>query len=217
MSPEFEALRKNKSAFTAVVAAALGFALFCLVGAAILMGWIGPGVHNASTPPPRPAATTQADEMGLSPGETVVAPAEVPAPPAKVATPPPAITTAPATAAPASAATPSAPKAAEPKRPRRPHYAAPRRAPGEPAAPRPRSQSPAVAQEAPHPTDTDDRWPQPACGSCGAVESVRVFPDLWEVRVRFDDGAHRTIRYSRPQHWHVGDRIRYEGGHLVPE
>ena len=209
MSPEFEALRKNTSAFASVVAAAVGFSLFCLVGAAILMGWIGPGIRNPDAPRPKAPAPTQAAEMGLSPGETVVSAAEMPAPPAKPEAPPPAITTAPAATTPA--------KAPEPKRPRKPHYAASRGVPGESASPRPRSQSPAVAQLTPHPTDTGDRWPQPACGNCGVVHSVRVFPDLWEVRVRFDDGGHRTIRYSRPQHWHVGDRIRYEGGRLVPE
>ena len=211
MSPEFEALRKNKSAFMAVVAAALGFTLFCLVGAAVLMGWIGPGMRHADAPPRQAAARLPPNEMGLSPGETVVSPAEAPAPPVKVEPPAP-----PAPPA-ASPVAPTVTKSAEPKRPRRPHYAAPRTMPGEIASQRPRSQSPAVSQATPHPTDADDKWPQPACGSCGVVHSIRVFPDLWEVRVRFDDGGHRTIRYSRPQHWHVGDRIRYEGGRLVPE
>ena len=201
MSPEFEALRQDKRAFASAIAAAVGFALFCLVGGAVLMGWIGPGVRPAKVLPPQAAARTQANEMGLSPGETVVSAAEVPVPPPAKAEPP-------------------APKAAVPKRPHKRHHAEPRAAPAESAGKdftRAHSQSPAVAQASPHPTDTDDKWPQPACGNCGAVQSIRVFPDLWEVRVRFDDGGHRTIRYSRPQHWRVGDRIRYEDGHLVPE
>lgn len=215
MSPEFEALRQDKSVFASAIAAAVGFALFCLVGAAVLMGWIGPGVRPAKVLPPQAVARVQGNEMGLSPGETVVSPAEVPVPPAK-ALPAPA----PATPAPSSPAKPPATKAAEPKRPHKRHHAEPRAAPPDSAGKdftRARSQSPAVAQASPHPTDTDDKWPQPACGNCGAVQSIRVFPDLWEVRVRFDDGGHRTIRYSRPQHWRVGDRIRYEGGRLVPE
>ena len=214
MSPEFEALRQNKSAFAAAIAAAVGFSLFCLVGAAVLMGWIGPGVRPANILPPPPAPRAQANEMGLSPGETVVSAADAPVPPVKAEAPQtPAVPVAPA---PPSSAWPPAPKAAEPRRAPKRHRAAPADSAGKDST-RTRSQSPAVAQSSPHPTDPDDKWPQPACGSCGVVDSIRVFPNLWEVRVRFDDGGHRTLRYSRPQHWRVGDRIRYEGGRLVPE
>src|SRR5690242_11366553 len=124
MSPEFEALRQNKSAFASAIAAAVGFALFCLVGAAVLMGWIGPGVRPAKVLPPPAAARMQANEMGLSPGETVVSAAELPVPPAK-ALPAPAPAT-PAAAAPSSPAKPPATKAAEPKRPHKRHHAEPR-------------------------------------------------------------------------------------------
>lgn len=173
MSPELEALRQNRSAFASAIAAAVGFALFCLVGAAVLMGWIGPGVRPANVLPPQAAARAQANELGLSPGETVVSAAEVPAPPVKAEAP-----AARAAPAPSSTVKPSVAKGAEPRRPHKRHHAEPR---------------------------------------VGVVHSIRVFPDLWEVRVRFDDGGHRTIRYPRPQHWRVGDRIRYEDGRLVPE
>ena len=222
MSPEFEALRQDKSAFASAIAAAIGFSLFCLVGAAVLMGWIGPGVRPANVlpPPPSAAARAQANEMGLSPGETVVSAAEAPVPPAKAEASPAPTPATPAAPAPSSSPKPPAAKAAEPRRPYRRHHAAARAAPADSAgkeSTRARTQSPAVAQASPHPTDADDKWPQPACGNCGVVQSIRVFPDLWEIRVRFDDGGHRTLRYSRPQHWHAGDRIRYEGGRLVPE
>jgi len=76
MSPEMEALRSHKGVVASVIAAAIGFTLFCLVGIAVLLGWIGPGVRPITAPPP--AARAPAHDMGLSTGETVVAAAEAP-------------------------------------------------------------------------------------------------------------------------------------------
>ena len=214
MSPEMEALRSHKGVVASVIAAAIGFTIFCLVGVAVLLGWIGPGVRpmvgaprSAAAPAPAPASVP-----GLSPGETVVAAGPVAAQPPAEAKPAPA-------AAPAPAATRK--PVAEPKRPRKPTYGAAPRAPDPvrregAAAGRSESASPSLAA-APHPSDANDPWPQPVCGACGVVHSITTFPDLWEVRVRFDDGGRRTIRYHRPPRWRVGDRIRYEDGRLQQE
>jgi hypothetical protein len=223
-----EALKADKGVVASVIAAAIGFTLFCLVGVAVLLGWIGPGVRPGSAP---------VNDLGLSPGETLVTAETRPAAKAAAPLPAPAPAPAPAAAAPVAVPTPvpTPPPAHENRRPRKSHHAsAPRAVPEAgarrepdrrepverrkpippPAASEP--QSPTIAA-ATHPTDPTDHWPQPNCGNCGVVHSITTYPDLWEVRVRFDDGGRRTIRYHRSPRWRVGDRIRYEGGRLERE
>ena len=217
MSPEMEALKADKGVVASVIAAAIGFTLFCLVGVAVLLGWIGPGVRPIHAP---------ANDLGLAPGETLVTDAS----PQPKATPPslPLPAPAPAVASPAPkpapVATPAAPSrpAPESRRERKVRKEAARapepverkrEIPSPPAA----QPQPASIASAPHPSDPMDHWPQPNCGNCGVVHSITTFPDLWEVRVRFDDGGKRTIRYHKLPRWRVGDRIRYEGGRLERE
>ena len=234
MSPEMEALKGNKGVVASVIAAAIGFTVFCLVGVAVLLGWIGPGVRPMRAP---------VNDLGLSPGETLVtadarpaanaaAPTPTPTPAPTPATAPIAAPAPPAVTKPPPVAAPAAPSrpAHEPKRSRKAERAttaratadfAERREPQErrKEAPPPaiESPSPSIAAAAPHPSDPTDHWPQPNCGNCGVVHSITTFPDLWEVRIRFDDGGRRTIRYHKPPRWRVGDRIRYDGGRLERE
>jgi hypothetical protein len=60
--------------------------------------------------------------------------------------------------------------------------------------------------------------PSPAvayCTQCGEVVVLTVWPDMAEVRIRFDDGSTRTLRTPVPSPWHVGDRVRLDQGRLV--
>lgn len=38
----------------------------------------------------------------------------------------------------------------------------------------------------------------------------------WEVRVRFDDGTSQMIRFDQEPPWRVGDKVRVDGGRIVP-
>ncbi|MGE5096759.1 MAG: hypothetical protein ACM3SO_16605, partial [Betaproteobacteria bacterium] len=68
----------------------------------------------------------------------------------------------------------------------------------------------------PHPTSPLDTWPNPGrCANCGRVESTTTWPDMAEVRIRFEDGSTRTLRSAAPSPWHVGDRVRVEHGRIL--
>jgi hypothetical protein len=159
MSPEMEQLRSQPAVTASVVAAALGFTLFCGIAIAVVLGWIGPGhpplpvnrpvaqVPKAPSPPPAPAPlATGSGDLGLEAGESVVeAPARTAAVPQsagerqQVAPAPPRFSQAPG---------------AEPRRSARHYrYRERERERG------PRPQTPAYAR-VPHPTDPDDDWPR---------------------------------------------------------
>lgn len=217
MTPEAETLR-TPSVNASIVAAAFAFLVFCLIAISVVMGWIGPAPVQAPIPkivPQAPRVVQGAGELGLEPGESLVPPPAAPSvvpspspptPPARVEGPRPPLLMPPY----GRPATPPGPLTSEEKRARR---AQPRDE--EPSAPR-RELPQRRYAETPHPTDPTDPWPQPAvCGTCGTVHSITVYPDLYEVRVRFDDGSRRTMRYQKPPRWRVGDRVRLDNGRLV--
>src|SRR3954447_17636411 len=163
MSPEMEALRSHQGVVASVIAAAIGFTLFCLVGIAVLLGWIGPGVRPLTTKAPA-AAHAPANELPLPPGETVVA---TPGPPAPASPPPPA--PAPATPVPAPATpvtpAPATKPAAPPPVQRKPvNTMAPRarpefaRAPASTPVVVPATKPAPAPTSAPHPSDPGDPW-----------------------------------------------------------
>ncbi len=185
MTPEFEALKSNRAVVVSVIAAAVSVTLLCLVGIALMLGWVG-GPRAPIAPVivsmPAKATTPSPPAVALIPGETLVTPAE--------ATPPMA---APA-AAPAAAPLP--------------------RTRTEPA-PRPRPATPSYARPG------ESQSPRPArklvCRTCGTVTAIATFPDLWEVRVRLEDGASFSVRYPSPPTLRVGDRVRLANGRLERE
>ena len=193
MTPEAESLRTPTGVNASIVAAGFAFVLFCLIAISVVMGWIGPAPVVPPVPkivPAKPRIVQGSGELGLEPGESVVQP---PADPTR--RPPPA-----------------PPRRSEAPRPPllMPPYGKPATPPG------PRELPQRRYAEVPHPTDPNDPWPQPVtCGTCGTVHSITVYPDLYEVRVRFDDGARRTLRYQKAPRWRVGDRVRLENGRLV--
>jgi hypothetical protein len=220
----FDAARRSRLLVASLSAAALAVTALALSGIAVLLGWIE---RPTRTVPPVVAAPAQEKPASVSthgvvllPGETLV---EGPGAPAAATTeplmprysapspPPPA----PRGEEPRLVELPMpAPPASEERIP--PAYAQP--APADPPSARPWRDRPAPPRYSrrEHPTSPLDRWPQPeACDSCGIVTSVRHYPDLAEVRVQFDDGDRRVIRYPPPAPWRAGDRVRLEGGRLL--
>ena len=49
------------------------------------------------------------------------------------------------------------------------------------------------------------------------MTAIVTFPDLWEVRVRLEDGATLSVRYPGPPTLRVGDRVRLANGRLERE
>jgi hypothetical protein len=222
MSPELEALRSNRAVAAAVVTAAVAVTLLCLVGIAVMLGWAGR--QGATTPvgiasPAQQVAGTATD-IDLVPGETLVEPATPPraAPATAPSRPEPMMPSYGKPAAPRAA--PRAPTPAPPARAAATAIPAPEREPAQPpiralAAPAP----PQYARPVPHhPTDPDDDWPQGApCRACGTVTAIATFPDLWEVRVRFDAGGSRIVRFPTAPPYRIGDRVRLANGRLERE
>ncbi|HUP98707.1 MAG TPA: hypothetical protein VM073_12225 [Usitatibacter sp.] len=197
MTPGIEAFRSNRAVVASVILAAAAVTVLCLVQAARMMGWI----PHAAPAPQQASATAGID---LLPGETLV---EGPA--AKPARPDPLMPT-------YSPPTPPKPAPAE----EAPVAEAPPPARVERAAPRPRVAPvpPVYARRDTHPSDAIDDWPRTAvCRACGTVTSITTWPDLWEVRVRFEDGASRTVRFPSLPRFHIGDRVRLENGRLEPQ
>lgn len=214
MNPQVAALRSNRAVVVSVIIAAVAVTLLALAGLAKLIGWplsapVVPTPMSIASPASQVAGS--AAELGLAPGETVVVPADSASRPAPMMphynapTPP---TPAPATSGPPSEAT----------APRQPPAIAPAQRAMPRAAPRPEPRTPSFARGDAHPTSPLDTWPNPAparCPLCGRVVSTTTWPDMAEVRIRFEDGSTRTLRSSAPSPWHVGDRVRVEHGRLV--
>ena len=228
MRPELEAARRSRVVIAAAIVASLAVAAAAIVSIAVLLGWIERPARPAAAPAPAPAARPEATakvpaapgEVVLIPGETLVAAPDAPVRPAPLmppyaapAAPPPAPRETPRLIEKPLPAPPQAPESRLP-----PTYAEPR--PFEPPPrradfPRERPRTPRYAERH-HPTSPYSRWPEPdVCDDCGVVTSVRVYPDLSEVRVRFDDGDIRVIRYPTPAPWRAGDRVRLEDGRLL--
>ncbi len=225
MIPELEAVRSHRAVVVSIVAAAVAVTLFCLVGIAVMLGWAGK--RGATTPmsmaAPGQQVTGTATDIDLVAGETLVAPAAAPATRAR---PEPMMPTYGKPAIPRAAPADVAPAASPPSKvlpawPGKP----PVSAWPTPAPPDPGSASPSYAPVAPnharippHPTDANDDWPQGTpCRSCGTVSAIATFPDLWEVRVRFDQGGSRIVRYPTAPPYRVGDRVRLADGRLERE
>lgn len=214
MTPEIEALRSNRVVIVSVVAAAVSVTLLCLVGIALMLGWVG-GRHGAATPVSIASPGLQlpgtAPAVDLVAGETLVSPAgaaaPTPAPPVvPAARPEPPAQTGPA--ARPRPATPSHSRQREPKADRAP----PKSTRAEPAT------VPGSARSEAHRTDPGDPWPRRfVCRTCGTVTAIAAFPDLWEVHVRLEDGASFTVRYPSPPTLRVGDRVRLANGRLERE
>ena len=224
MSLDLAAVRSNRAVVVAVVVAAVSVSLLALIAIAKMLGWVAqraPATPMSMAAPANQLAGTVPD-LALAPGETLVAPAEAPAqvapmmphytPPA--APPPaPAAVDAPPVAADAPSDAPTAGKAAA-------KAAAPVPAPPPRPAPRaaPVPRMPSFARGDPHPTSPLDPWPNPVyCERCGRVVATTTWPHMAEVRVRFDDGSMRILRSPAPTPWHVGDRVRFDHGRLLPD
>lgn len=209
MTPELEAARSSRIVIVSVVSAAVAITLLCIVGIAAILGLVGP----RSEEPPAVAAVKLAQKtaraappaVALVPGETLVAPPDAPPPsPAPGKAPPPAV----APEAPASTEAPAKPAESRPARaPRKP-------APSSRTAP----STPSYARAETHPTDPGEPRPRRmVCRTCGTVTAIATFPDLWEVRVRLEDGATFNVRYPNAPGLRVGDRVRLADGRLVRE
>ncbi len=219
MIPEFEALRSHRAVIVSVISAAISISILCLVGIAVMLGWIGGkpvAAPPASASPASRPSSAVLPGVALIPGETLVTPAEAPATPAVApATTPPA-------AAPASAPQrPSGRAEGDPRpRPATPAYARP----GETQANRPPRKTPR-AEPAPapgpveaRPAESGDPFPRRlVCRTCGTVTGTTTYPDFWEVRVRLEDGASFSVRYHSPPTLRLGDRVRLANGRLERE
>ena len=147
MAPGIETLRVEPGVSASIIAAALGFTIFCAVALAVVLGWIGPAPAleaprpAALRPEPAPPATKAPEHpvavnaQGLEAGESVV---ELPAP-----------GTRPAPMMPSYSA-PAAPRAAPARKNRDANRA-------RSYAPRPSTPS---YTRVPHPSDPDDDWPR---------------------------------------------------------
>ena len=186
---------KNRHSFT-VAAVVVGITAIAAI--ATIQGWLPE--WGAKEEAPRASAKTRitgtAPPETLSPGESVVTPA-----PEAQAMPP--------AAAPAPQAEAPAPETERPKKaaPTTPSYAPPRAAPARPSPPPP----------APPPPPTADA--SRLCANCGVVASTtyrdhEVRGGPWEVRVHFDDGSRRILRYPTHPGFQVGDRVFFSRGRL---
>jgi hypothetical protein len=222
MSPDLAAVRSNRAVVVAVVVAAVSVSLLALIAIAKMLGWVTQ--RTPATPMSMAAPANQlpgtVPDLALAPGETLVAPANAPAqatPMMPHYTPPAAPPPAPAAGdAPPAAAGATAPSAVKPglKTDVPPPVRAPRPAPRTVPVPR----MPSFARGDPHPTSPLDPWPNPVyCESCGRVVATTTWPHMAEVRVRFDDGSLRILRSPAPTPWHVGDRVRFDRGRLLPD
>jgi len=97
---------------------------------------------------------------------------------------------------------------------------APKARPG-PAVPdysHPPAAKPAPLASARKPTPSLPSYARPRddglCVNCGSIAAITTYPDSWEVRVRFEDGTARTIRYPTQPPLRLGDRVRLEDGRL---
>jgi hypothetical protein len=50
---------------------------------------------------------------------------------------------------------------------------------------------------------------------CGRVIGLTLRDDLYEMRVRFEDGATRIYRYRNRPPFEAGDRVRLDGNFLT--
>jgi hypothetical protein len=78
------------------------------------------------------------------------------------------------------------------------------------------AQSPSSARDPPRGTTPS----RALCANCGTVASTTLHEDrrddtAWEVRVRFDDGTRRVLRFPTDPGFRVGDRVFLSNGRLL--
>ncbi len=210
MSPQLDAIGSHKAVIASVVVAAIAVTACALVAIAFMLGWIR-AKDFAPTPAsiafPAQQVTGTAPGVALLPGETLVTPDTAPAPGEKEKPRP----TIPQYARPAPATPVPAATAVEP--------ASPKPAPRASTAPKP--VMPSYARTAPEPVEppvpaTEEAAPRGNyCVNCGTVLSTTANADMWDVRVRFEDGTTRLLRYPTPPPFRNGQRVRMEDGRLV--
>ena len=210
MSGELSAARSHPAVIVAVVVAAVAVTACALVAIAYMLGWVP---SRAAVPTPMGIASPgqqvagSAPEVGLLPGETLVAPAETPKP----GTPQYARPTPPLPQPSPAASQPAAP----PAQPAVPAYSKP--APLQPPPARAAPSKPGYVRTEPPPYASYEPSARSFCVNCGTVASVSVSGADWDVRVRFEDGSSETLRYPERPRFRAGERVRLEDGRLVPD
>ena len=185
-----------------ITIAGIALGACALAGIAYALGWwpghvtfesfpaTMPKTAAASAPKTAPAPS----DIALLPGETLVAP------PGPVASPPSPPAPAPVTPA------PSPPKYTKPP---------PRHPPPPTLAQRP-APAPPQYSRAERRGDSYERS-RSVCINCGVVTGISRNDYDWEVRVRFDDGSRRRLRYYDRPRVDIGDAVRLEDERLVPD
>lgn len=205
---------------TPILATAATIALLVLAGVALFMGWLSPPADTSPTgtsaiipgkPLPviesktgryEPLMPRYSQPSAPPPAPVAAVPAAKPAP-AKAAAPAPA----PAPVAPALPQSPAPTYAAPPyPAPAPPRYRSPERGPYPP------SYAGAPSRPAPG-WDREGRGGY--CRDCGTVIAVTSYPDMSEVRVRFQDGGVGTFRFRAGAPFTHGDRVRLDGKRLL--
>ena len=77
----------------------------------------------------------------------------------------------------------------------------------------------AQGEEKPPPVDESPPASRRFCAHCGTISSTAYHEReprgaSWEVRVKFDDGSRRILRYPTDPGFHVGDRVVLSNGRL---
>lgn len=84
-----------------------------------------------------------------------------------------------------------------------------------PSYAKPAPPKPAIAKSAPPKAAARQHA---SCANCGNIASITSYGrGEWDVRVRFADGSHETLRYREPPPFRLGERVRLEEGRLVRE
>ena len=221
---QLAAVRAHPAVIASVVFAAVMVALCALVAIAYMLGWVPPKApaRPAIAEAPRKApANTDAANLGLLPGETLVVAPEPPAASIPKPAPPMPERKTPAPTTPSYSQPAAPPPSTTPKSPfTLPQPSAPPPAPAiaklpsraAPAAPVYRRDDPADL-----PLRSYERSYRTVCVNCGTVAAIRPYGDDWEVAVRFEDGTSETLRYPERPRIRVGQRVTLEDGRLVPE
>lgn len=188
-------LRTHRTVASAVFVAATMVTAFSLVGIASLLGWLPERQKAALIPPDERKGP---DEPAPRAPRDVLAPIQAgkhgdPLMP-RYSTPQPP---------------PPAPELAVPREPAREpmNTAAARPAPAPPVE---RAPAPAVAAAAVAAT-------RAVAPETGRVAGISYRGQVYEVRVRFEDGSAQTFRYRNRPFFEPGDRVRLDGSILTPD
>jgi hypothetical protein len=190
VSPEFAPLAAPRLVVASIVTAALAITACALVAIAWMLGWV-------PSRPTAPAAASLAAAPSPAARSAARAPATTPSTADVALLPGETLVSADPVSAPARAMpAPTTPRYARADPPR----------PDSPRPDRPRTDPPRAMASA-----TRDSY----CVNCGTVTAIVAYPDQWDVRVRFEDGSIRTLRYPTPPPFRNGQLVRLEEGRLV--